>query len=1039
MRAHSLLFTDIVDSTAIAQRLGDERASVLWAEHDREARALMHRHGGREIDRTDGFFLLFDAVADAAAFALAYHPMLAALKLHARVGLHHASVVLRQNLDDAVARGAKPLEVEGLAKAQAARVMSLARGGQTLLTVEARQALGQPPAGCEIASIGHYRLKGITDPIELFDLAPVGASLEPPADGEKVYRVVRYSDGSGELWQPLRKVPHNLAPERDSFVGRSAELRLLARRLDGGVRLLTLMGVGGTGKTRLAQRYARAWLGQWPGGVYFCDLSEARGLDGIHFAVASALSVQLLRGDPGLQIGHAIAARGQCLIVLDNFEQVVSLAAATVGAWLDRAGLATFVVTSRERLQLAGEEVFALEPLQVDSEAVELFEVRAKAQRASFELDSVQRPAVLNIARLLDGLPLALELAAARVRVMSPTQICERLSQRFALLAGAKGVAARQATLKAAIDWSWELLSVWEQAALAQCSVFEGGFTLEAAEAVIEISRPDFANGPSMKTWQDLAPTNPVESPPPVMDLVQSLVDKSLLRVWAPAGPDRLDIAEPLFGMYLTIHEYVANKLALMPVALRTRAERRHSGYYARHGSDDALEALVRHGGIKRRQALALELDNLMAACRRSLSREDHAEAVGAYRAAWEVLLLKGPVGAGVAMGDQVLALQDLPDGMWLDAASCRADALFRAGRLDECEAQLVDVLARSRRLGDGRREGIALAQTATVLRDKGRLVEAQPLYEAAARCGHEAGNLAGEASALHSLGNTLDMLGRPLPSRAAHEAALALHLHMGNRHGVGHVHASIGILDRHTGRLREAIEQYEAALVVFREVGDRRSEGNTIGNMANVLEDLGRDDEQLQCLLLALEIHRQAGSRLIEGIVLGNLGLMRRKQGRLAEAHENLTQALSIHRDSGSRVHQGVVLGGLAGLAKTEGRVDQARKLYDEALALHRETNNRLYIGMESQGLGELLLDTGAHLQAMETLREGEAHLRAIDNPTELIVLLSLLGRAWLQLGDETAAQEVLAEMEIMLQRLGAGPHTRPGREVQSLRARLG
>ena len=180
------------------------------------------------------------------------------------------------------------------------------------------------------------------------------------------------------------------------------------------------------------------------------------------------------------------------------------------GRWVGACADAVFVVTSRERLRLAGEESFPLEPLAVDSEAVDLFVARARAQRPDFALTAANRDDVGRIVRLLDGLPLAIELAAARVRVLSPAQLVERMRDRFALLAGARGDVARQATLRAAIDWSWDLLVPWEQAALAQCSVFEGGFTLELAEQVIDLA-----------AWPEA---------PPVMDAVQALVDKSLLR-----------------------------------------------------------------------------------------------------------------------------------------------------------------------------------------------------------------------------------------------------------------------------------------------------------------------------------------------------------------------------------------------------------------------------------------------------------------------------------------------------------------------------
>ena len=182
-----------------------------------------------------------------------------------------------------------------------------------------------------------------------------------------------------------------------------------------------------------------------------------------------------------------------------------------------------------------------LDPLPLERDAVELFVQRARAQQADFALGPGNRAAVGEIVRLLDGLPLAIELAAARARVLSPAQLVERLRDRFRLLAGARGAAARQATLRAAIDWSWDLLAPWEQAAFAQCSVFERGFTLAAAESVLELT-----------AWPEA---------PQTIDAMQALVDKSLLRSWIPAEPARYDIEEPCFGMYLSLHEYAAEKL----------------------------------------------------------------------------------------------------------------------------------------------------------------------------------------------------------------------------------------------------------------------------------------------------------------------------------------------------------------------------------------------------------------------------------------------------------------------------------------------
>src|SRR5216684_50925 len=491
----ALLLTDVVDSTQLSERLGEAELAALWAAHDRLARDLLPARRGREIDKTDGMLLLFEAAADAVAYAMAYQRAVAKLSppLKARAGLHVGPVILRENRPSDVARGAKPLEVEGAAKAVAARVMSVANGGQTLLSADARNALGEITLRLE--SHGHWRMKGIAEPIELFEVGEADAPFVPPPDAAKGYRVVR----EGDLWLPVRNIKHSLPAERNSFVNRLKTLVELARRLDAGARLVSVLGGGGTGKTRLVTRFGWSWLGDFPGGAWFCDLSRARSLGGIVHAVGEALAVPLGKEEPVTQLGNAIAARGRCLVILDNFEQVSRWAEETLGRWLNRAMEAGFVVTKRE------------------------------------------------------GLPLAIELAATRVRVMSPRTLLSRMRERFKLLASSGRRRDRQATLRSTFDWSWDLLSLADKAALAQLSVFEGGFTMESAEAVLDLS--GYENAP----W--------------TIGTVQSLLDKSFVR----------QVSDGRFDMLVSVKEYASEHLRTEgrfsgsgPSALAA-AEARHS------------------------------------------------------------------------------------------------------------------------------------------------------------------------------------------------------------------------------------------------------------------------------------------------------------------------------------------------------------------------------------------------------------------------------------------------------------------------------
>ena len=266
-----LVITDVVGSTEMTERIGDAAMAAVWAAHDRIARDLLPRFGGREIDKTDGMLLMFDRVADAVAYAFAYHEGLTRLPagLRARAGLHVGPVVLRENAPEDVARGAKPLEVDGIAKPTVARVMSIAVGGQTLLTPEAKEALGETAWRTE--SHGHWYLKGVGEPVELFEVGTAETRFSMPPDAEKAYQVVRV----GQNWVPVRQIPNNLPTQSTSFIGRERERNEL-RALLGKIRLVTLLGMGGLGKTRLSLQVATELLGQFPDGVWFLDLAPIR-------------------------------------------------------------------------------------------------------------------------------------------------------------------------------------------------------------------------------------------------------------------------------------------------------------------------------------------------------------------------------------------------------------------------------------------------------------------------------------------------------------------------------------------------------------------------------------------------------------------------------------------------------------------------------------------------------------------------------------------------------------------------------------------
>jgi predicted ATPase/class 3 adenylate cyclase/Tfp pilus assembly protein PilF len=977
MIERALLFSDIVDSTKMVERLGDERAAALWAEHDRQARALLARHDGIEVDRSDGFFLIFARPEDAVEFALDYHALLGTLGLRARCGLHVGPVTLRENAADEVARGAKRFEVEGLAKPLAARVMALAGGGRTLLTRAALDALHERlPESRQIRCHGHYQLKGIAAPAEIFEVGLRDTvPMEGPADGDKAWRVCRV----GDLWLPVRQLRHNLPAERDAFVGRTAELSALAERLDQGARLVSVVGPGGTGKTRFVSRYAWQRLGNWPGGIYFCDLSDARDRDGILATVAAALGVPLDSGGPLAQLGHAIAGRGRCLLILDNFEQIVEHAEATIGAWLDRAADAVFVVTSRERLQVPGEEVFPLEPLPAGGDGVELFARRAHAQSPDFALGPDNRPTVERVVALLDGLPLAIELAAAHARTLSPAQLLDRLKDRFRILAGLRGARARQATLKAAIDWSWHLLAPWERAALAQCAVFEGSFTLDAAEEILDLS-----------AWAEA---------PPVFAVVQALVDKSLLRSWVPGDTRRYAVDEPYFGMYLSIHEFAAEKLAAAGDAARRVAEARHGAHFGRFGSDEAIDALSGPGGAARKLAFALDLGNLTSACRRAVARRDAAVAAATCRAACVVIDQRGPVATGAELSALVLGLEGLDDAQRATALATASAADQRMGRMLDARNRLRQALELFRRAGDRRGERAVLAAIGGVCRMQGRMDEARGHFTLALAMCREAGDRRTEGRVLGQVGSLCSEQGRNEAAREHYEQALGIYREIGDRDAEGHLLNTLGVLQAEQGGLTRARTLFEAALASAREIGDRISEGEVLTNLGCLHHEQGRFGEARVCYDSSLQIHREAGNRRFEGYVLGDLGRLQLQQGQWAEARDCLQRSLAIMREIGDRRIEGSELRSLGELSLREGRLDEAQAEFAAAEAVLRDVGDKFYLAFVLCGRAEVALLEGRMADADALCRQSEALAEATSSGAD-----SDLGRRIAALRDRLA-----------------------------------
>ena len=810
----ALLLTDVVDSTRLAETLGDSAMAEIWAAHDRVSRALLGPRRGREIDKTDGMLLLFDNAADAVAYAMEYHHAMASLPpLSARVGLHVGPVILRENAAEDIARGAKPLEVEGLAKPIAARVMALARGGQTLLSAAAREDLGKTPH--RLVSHGHWQVKGVSDPIELFEIGEPDVRFVQPADGEKAHRVV----WMGDWWLPVNEIPNNLPFQATSFIGRERELAEV-KRLLGGSRLLTLLGMGGLGKTRLSLQAGAEQIHDFPDGVWFLDLAPISDPALIVSETAQVLGVREEPGRPLLQTVCAHLKNHRALLILDNCEHVVKASAQMASAILKVAPHVRLLASSREPLHSPGEQCYPVLPLPVPargdglealarSTAVRLFVDRAQLHKPSFVLNEREAPVVAELVARLEGIPLALELAAARIRSLSVADINARLKDRYKLLTGGSSVLQeRQQNLRALVDWSYELLTPEEQIVLARLGVFVDGFDLAAAEAVC---------GGEPLASED------------VLDLLGSLVEKSLVML-----QERDDGARYL--MLETIREYAREKLAQRGDDAAAAAVRHCDHYFA-------LAKLARDGLRGPQQAdwlwrVEVEHDNIRSACALSLAGGvDPFIAVKFAVAMQGFWILRGYSTEGRKLLQAALALPAIQASPIAQAFALYVGAALAESQSDHAEARkmLETCLELRRALGSEVDIAATLSTLSLARLQAGDTDEAAADENEAQQIFRRLGDRFGEAICLLHLGQICLYRGDDALARAQLEQCLAIAREIRNQEIEGECELVLGevafeMADQAQGNLR-----FKRSLTVCREAGDKRGEANALRWLARV------------------------------------------------------------------------------------------------------------------------------------------------------------------------------------------------------------
>jgi predicted ATPase/class 3 adenylate cyclase len=817
----TLVFTDVEGSTRLLEELGKDRYRGALAEHRRVVREAFATQEGYEVDyEGDAFFYAFASAQSAVSAVSEAMVALADGPIRIRVGIHTGEPAL------------DPPKYVGMDVHRAARMMSAAHGRQVLLSPSTVSLL--EPGSFELRDLGEHRFKDLSAPERVFQL------------------------GAGEF-PPIRSLHRtNLPVSATSFLGREDELAAVVGMLgEPDVRLVSLVGPGGTGKTRLALQVAAEASDAYPDGVFWAPLAPLRDPALVLPAVAAALSVvEGKESSPVDDLARALAGR-RLLVLVDNVEHLMPEAAAVVGAFVEACPTITTIVTTRERLQLPGEHVYAVPPMsETDGEAL----FRSRAADAGVEVEASDE--LRSLCARLDHLPLALELAASRTVVFSPAQLLDRLSQRLDLLRAGRGVDARQETLRATIAWSHDLLEGSEQALFRRMSVFAGSCSLESAE---QVARAD-------------------------PDELQSLLDKSLLR-------RRDGKLEPRFWMLETIREFAAERLAAAGEA--DDLKRRHLDHYAAVARDAVDDTLLGNDDLDR---LDEERENLRVAFDHALEIEPELalELARRFMPSWQQ---RGEFREG--REKLSAALSRAPHGPGLARAWALRSAAMLASQqsdLGVADALAYEALALFRELGDRSGSGWTLHVLGWNAMNRGDFGEARRLFEEAADAHGGPGAERLQRRALVSLATVDSAQGDHARAVGVLRDVVASTRREGSTHELAIAVLNLGVSEANAGETDEARRSYEEGIALSRR--DARKPGLAIGlcNLGYLLRE-SAPSEALAHFSESLTLSREMEEpRTIAYCLVGGAGILA-AQGNFTQATTLLGAAWSIRAPTGMGV----------------------------------------------------------------------------------------------------------------------------------------
>lgn len=943
MSTVTFLFTDVEGSTDLVRRLGDQAYSALLADHHRLLRDSVRAYQGQEVDtQGDAFFIAFAEAIDAAAAALAIqravgtHPWPATTPLRVRIGLHTG---------DAFRTGTGYV---GMDVHRAARICAAGYGGQILVSQTTRDAvLDRLPDQATLRLLGRYRLKDLQEPEALYQLVhPELAVAFPPP-------------------RSLDSIPNNLPLQLTSFIGRERELADV-RRLFSTTRLLTLTGPGGCGKTRLALQAAAELVDEFPDGVWFVELAALTDDVLVTQAVAPTVGVREESGRPlALTLADAVRSR-RLLLVLDNCEHLIDASARLTEALLLASPGLRVLTTSREPLGISGESTYRVPSLAMPdptrtivlrdlshAEATRLFIERAATHQPGFKLTDADASAVAEICRALDGLPLAIELAAARVSVLPIGEIAARLDRRFSLLTGGRRTAdRRQQTLRATLDWSHDLLDERERILFRRLGAFSGGFTLEAAEQVCANGLP----------------------PDAILDLLGSLINKSLVVPAEEAGSVR-------YRMLETVRAYAIEKLHADDDTADVRS--RHRAWFVTLAERSEPRLSVRDVFTLNR--LESDHDNLRAAFDNALTSND---AETALRIAISVSLLwvvrgywtegRQRLEAALAAAPMIAIRLHAAGLYWLGIL-----AMYQ-GDYDHAHIYAEAALALRRDLDDPIGVARSLITLGNLAYQRGHYAPAQQFHEQSLALARQTGARVVEAGALLNLGIVADHRGDYQQAGELCQEALCLFRDLGDRYGLAATLSMLGTLASDQGRYEEAEPLLEEALAIQRELRDRRGTAASLSHLGRIARERGQPARAHELYEESLVMARDTGNRSRIAMLLISLGRIAWQQADSADAAARFKEGLQLCLSIGDRIGTAQAMEGVAAVA-----ADQDLSVM--LLAAAASVRNSLHAPLapsDRRAYDSLIQELKAHLG--ETRFE-RAWNRGSATPTEEVAQLAL------------------------------------------------